>query len=118
MVGVLEKKMNFVRSINDQCLLMRNDQNRTFVIYLYIDGTLCIGYKKAIDIFKKEIKEQFVMKEDGKVGDYVECMIKRIDGEILLQQSDLIMKIEHQFEQEIKDIRDYRTPGAPGESSI
>ena len=45
-------------------------------------------------------------------------MIKRINGGILLHQSDLIKKIELQFEQEIKDVREYRTPGAPGEGPI
>ena len=58
------------------------------------------------------------MKEEGKVDDYVGCMIKRITGGILLHQSDLMKKIVLQFEQEIKDIQDYRTPGAPGEGSI
>ena len=64
------------------------------------------------------IKKYFVTKEEGKVEDYVGCMIKRINGGILLHQSDLIKKIELPFEQEIKDIRDHRTPGAPGEGSI
>ena len=118
MVKVLEKKMNFVWSVNDQCLLMRNDQNRIVIICLYIDETFYIGDKKAIDIFKKEIKEHFVTKTEGKVDDYVGSMIKRINSGILLYQSDLIKKIELQFEQEIKDIQDYRTPGAPGEGSI
>ena len=44
-------------------------------------------------------------------------MIKKINGGILLHQSDLIKKIELQFEQEIKYMRDYRTPGG-GEGSI
>ena len=45
-------------------------------------------------------------------------MIKRINGGILLHQSNLIKKNKFQFEQEIKDIRDYRTTGASGEGSI
>ena len=45
-------------------------------------------------------------------------MIKIINGGILLPQSDLIKKIKLQFEQEIKDTRDYMTPGAQGEDSI
>ena len=71
MIEVLEKKMNFVRSMNDQCLLMRNDQNRTIIICLYTDDMLYIGDKKALDTFKKEIKEYCVTKEEGKVDDYV-----------------------------------------------
>ena len=77
---------------------------------IYIDDTLCIGNKKAIETFKKEIKKHFVTKE-GKIDDHVGCMIKRINGGILLHQSDLIKRIKLQFHSEIKDIRDYKTPG-------
>ena len=45
-------------------------------------------------------------------------MIKKINGGVLLHQSDLVKKIELQFEQEIKEMRDYSTPGAPGVGSI
>ena len=90
MIEVLEKKMNFVQSMNDQCLLMRNDQNGTVIICLYIDDTLCVGDTEALDTFKKEIKEHFITKEEGKVEDYVVCMIKTINGGILPHQCDLI----------------------------
>ena len=83
--------------MNGQCLLTRNDKNRLIIICLYIDDTLCVGDKKALDTFKKEIKEYFVTKEEGKVKGYVGCMIKRFNGGILLHQSDLIKKIELQF---------------------
>ena len=118
LIEVLEKKMTFVPSMNDQCLLMRNDQKGTIIVCLYIDDTIYVGDKKALDTFKKEIKEYFVTKEEGRVEHYGQCMIKRINGGILLHQSDLIKKIELQFEQEIKDIRGYRTPGASGKGSI
>ena len=73
---------------------------------VYIDDTLCVGDKKALDAFKKELKKYFVTKEEGKVEDYVGCMIKKINSGVLLHQSDLIKKIKLQFEQEIKDMRD------------
>ena len=78
----------------------------------------CVGDKKALHTFKTEIKKYFVTKEEGKVKDYVGCMMKKINSGIWLHQSDLIKKIELQFEQEIKDITDYRTPGAPGEGTL
>ena len=53
MVEVLENKMNFVQSVNDQRLLMRNDQNGTVIIRLYIDDTLWVGHKKAIHNLNK-----------------------------------------------------------------
>ena len=43
--------------MNDQCLLMRNDQNGTINVCLYIDDTLCVGDKKVLDAFKMEIKK-------------------------------------------------------------
>ena len=61
----------------------------TIIIYLYIDDMLCVGDKKALNIFKKEIKEHFVTKEEGKVDNYVGFMIKRNNDGILLQQSEL-----------------------------
>ena len=57
---------------------MRNDQNRTVIVCLYIGDTLCVGDKKALDSFKKEIKEYFVTKEEGKVEDYVGCMLRQL----------------------------------------
>ena len=70
--------MNFVPSMNDQCLLMRNDQNRTIIVCLYIDNMLCVGDKEAIEAFKKE--KYLVTKEEDKVQDYTGCMIKKLNG--------------------------------------
>ena len=52
------------------------------------------------------------------MDNYIGCMIKRINGRILLHQSELMEKIKLQFEPEIKDILDYMTPGAPGTGRI
>ena len=65
LVEVPEKKMNFVQSMNDQCLLMRNDQNRTVIVCLYIDDMLCIGDKEAINIFKREIRKLLQRKKES-----------------------------------------------------
>ena len=94
MIEVLEKKMNFVQSMNDQCLLVKNDQNGTIIICLYIDDKQCVVDKKALKAFKKEIIKYFVTKEEGKVENYVGCMMKKINGGVLLHQSDLIKKIQ------------------------
>ena len=52
--------------MNDQCLFMRKDQNRTVIICPYIDDTLCVGDKNAIDIFKKEIKNILLQRKKEK----------------------------------------------------
>ena len=64
----------------------------TIIFCLYIDDTLCVGDKEAIDAFKKEIMKYFVMKGEGKVEDYVGCIIKKINSGILLHQSDVLRK--------------------------
>ena len=52
--------------MNDQCLLMRNDQNGTIIFCLYIDDTLCVGDKDAIEGFKKEIKNIVLQRKKAK----------------------------------------------------
>ena len=67
MVEVLVKKMNFTQSMNDQCLLMRNGQNGTIIICLYIDNTLYVGDKKALEAFKNEIKSILLQRKKVKL---------------------------------------------------
>ena len=45
---------------------MRNDQKRIIVICLCIDGTLCVEDKKAINIFKKKIKNMSIQRKKEK----------------------------------------------------
>ena len=52
--------------MNDQCLLMRNNQNGTIIICLYIDDTLWVRDKKPINIFKKEIKNILLQRKKEK----------------------------------------------------
>ena len=53
--------------MNDQCLLMRNDQNGTIIICLYIDNTLYVGDKKALEAFKNEIKSILLQRKKVKL---------------------------------------------------
>ena len=47
------------------------------VVCLYIDDTLCVWNKNAIEKFKRDIKKFFVTKEEGEVTEYVGCIIKK-----------------------------------------
>ena len=58
-------KMGFEKCMADQCLFSRKSSDGVVIIAVYIDDTLCIGDKKAIDKFKQEIKKCFVTKEEG-----------------------------------------------------
>ena len=71
LVEVLVRKLNFVKCLNDPCLLTKENENGIIIMCLYIDDMLCIGDRTAIEKFKKESKEYFVTKEEGEVNEYV-----------------------------------------------
>ena len=110
MIDVMTKKMGFSKCLSDQCLLMRRDMNGVVYVGLYVDDNLCCGDKLAIEAFKREIREHFNTKEEGKMDEYVGCQVKRDDQNMWLHQTELIKKIEKHFGTEVDKMRDYETP--------
>ena len=90
----------------------------TLIICLYIDDTMIVGNEIEIKNFKEEIKAHFKTKEEGEMKDYVGCMIQKKNNKIFLHQSDLIMKLEREFEEELKDIKKVDTPAIAGEGIV
>ena len=116
---VLTKKMNFIKCLSDQCLLYRRNENGTVIICLYIDDTLVVGDRNAVDLFKKEIKNFFSTKEEGTMEEFVGCKVLRPKpGRGLFYQDDLIKKIEDHFGTEAKKMRKYKTPAGPGDRIV
>ena len=103
---------------NDPCLLLKENENGIIIICLYIDNMLCVGDKLTIKKFKKEIKEHFVMKEEGAVNEHVGCMIKRVNSGFYFHQRNLIKKIVEKFEEELNNIQECRTPATPGQRTV
>ena len=66
MVEVLVKKMNFTQSMNDQCLLMRNEENVTIIICSYIDYLLYVGDKKPSTYSRKKLKNILLQRKKEK----------------------------------------------------
>ena len=103
LVTVLMKEMNFIKCTSDECLLMRENSKGSVVICVYIDDTLCARHKEALDSFKKELKNHFSMKEEGKLEEYVGCQIKKLNDHcIIMHQTELLRKIERIFNDDIK----------------
>ena len=50
--------------------------------------------------------------------DYAGCMIQKKNDEIFLHQSDLIEKLEKEFEAELKEVRKVETPAIAGEGIV
>ena len=116
--NTLEEDMGFKKCLADECLLARTNNLGTVLICLYIDDTLVMGDKKAIDEFKKEITRYFNTKEEGAFEEYVGCKVLYGDNELFLHQSDLIRKIEKNFGDDLKSGRNYTTPGTPGQGVV
>ena len=69
--------MGFKKYMADECLLTRKTNHGAVVVYVYIDDTLCMGNKEAIQEFKDEIKNHFVIKEEGEMKEYVGYKVKK-----------------------------------------
>ena len=46
------------------------------------------------------------MKEESAVNEYMGCMIKRVNSEVYLYQTDLIKKLEEKFGEELSNVRE------------
>ena len=57
LTSILIETMGFEKCFADQCLLIKKDDLGMVIICLNIDDICCIGTKKAIGKFKKEIKK-------------------------------------------------------------
>ena len=111
LISVLMNEMNFKKCAGDECLLMRESESGTVVICVYIDDTLCAGPKKALDIFKAELRNFFATKEEGKMDEYVGCQIKRINRDCLvMHQKELMKKLERIFNDDIQALRSRKIP--------
>ena len=112
------EKMGFTKCLSDQCLLFKKNELGTVIVCLYIDDTMVVGDKAAVDDFKKQLAKFFNTKEEGRMTEYVGCMVKSVDGSLFLHQSNLIKKIERKFGDKIENLRIYKTPGTPGQGLV
>ena len=56
-VKLLTKEIEFDECLADQCLLKREDKARVVLICIYIDDTLCIGDREALEKFTGQIQD-------------------------------------------------------------
>ena len=56
-VRILTKEMGFEKCMANQCLLKREDESGVVVICIYVDDTLCIGDREALEKFTNQITE-------------------------------------------------------------
>ena len=89
-------KLGFEKCLADTCLLKRTKSTGTVIVCVYVDDTICVGDRAAIDELKIEIAEYFNIKDEGKMEEYVGCSVSRDkEGRIIMQQPHLLKKIEN-----------------------
>ena len=114
LVRVTVGKMGFKKSNANRCLLMRAEDQGTVILCVYVNDMLVVGDKLAVEAFKKEIKKFFNTKEEGTLDKYVGCKVTWKGNELHMFQPDIMYKLEKEFGNNVKEIRKYRTPAAPG----
>ena len=101
----LRDVLEFEKCSIDQCLLSRKGEAGILITCFYIDDTMIVGIEIEKKKFKEEIKSHFKTKEEGDMKDYVGCMIVRKKGEIYSYQTNLIEKLEKEFEEELSEVK-------------
>ena len=110
------KKLNFNVSLLDPCLMSRTDEHGMTILCIYVDDVLIIGNQEAIDETIKDIEKEFDIRKEGKLNDYLGCIIEFSDDNTsgTIHQPHILKKLEKKFVNHVKRIRKYETPSAPG----
>ena len=112
-------KIKFEKYLADGYLLKRENKYGILIVCIYVDDTMCIGTRKAIDQFKKELKEFFSTKDEGKMEEYVGCsVIRKGNGKLIMHQPHLLRKIKREFGEELIIVREFDTPDSTGDTVI
>ena len=111
------RELGFDGGRADPCLFSKKDSDGIIFIALYVDDCLCIGDKKAIKNLVDSLKNrELKLKVDDELRDYLSCEIhfSRDRKRVILHQEHIIRGIAREFEDEVKHLQNYRTPGTPG----
>ena len=72
---------------------------------MYVDNILCIGNQRAINSQKVDLAKYFVVKDEGKMEEYMGCLVMRnAVGNIVLHQPHLIKKIQLEFRDKLINV--------------
>jgi hypothetical protein len=116
-ISMLVDEFKFNKSQADACVLIREDEEGTIILCIYVDDALMVGDPRAIQKTVKQLRSKVSLKDVGPLSEYVGCTVVR-DGDkkkLWMWQPDLITKLEEVFHDKINTLQVYKTPAAPGE---
>ena len=109
--------LGFKRCPSDPCLFMRGEGDDRLFILTYVDDNLVLGKTKAIDKFMEEFKStEFTYTVEDTLDDYLSCEVLVDEDKKTgwIGQPHMVKKIEKTFGEEVKSLKEYKTPGTPG----
>jgi hypothetical protein len=110
------QSLDYYPSKADPCLFIRNDTkgNRSFLI-IYVDDGGILSTQENIDMVLQKLSKTFVVKNLGKMEDFVGCKIltNKENNTIWLHQPKLIKHLKEQFGSLVENLKQYTTPAAP-----
>ena len=101
----------------DPCLYIKETTKFGRVyIALYVDDNLIVGHPEAINEVIEDLRGAgLVLKVEDDLKDYLSCEIDFSEDKksAWLGQPHLIANLKNSFGDQVKDLREYKTPGTP-----
>jgi hypothetical protein len=119
--STLIDKMGFEDCPCDPCLFKKQDKNGICYVVCYVDDNLCIGDEKAIRAVVEEIpKHGLAVTVTENMDDYLSCQVlmNKDKTKAWVGQPHMVKKIINTFEDEVKGLQIYKTPGTPNKGLI
>jgi hypothetical protein len=110
------RKIGFVPSCADQCLMIRRCDLGMVYLAMYIDDCCCNGNEGAInDSIKGIVKNGLNVTIKDDLEDYLSCKIRfnKMRTKAWLGQPHLIKKRKKKFGDLVKHLMEYKIPGTP-----
>jgi hypothetical protein len=101
----------------DPCLMMRQNEHGLVYIAIWVDDSLVIGNKEAINALINDLEGSgFTLKIQGTLDDYLSCeiTISKDEKKAWIHQPHLLKKLEEKFSDKVNQLQHYNTPGTPG----
>ena len=111
-IQFMTNELNFKKCQTDACLL----KVEGIVIGLYVDDLIIIGPIDKITFLIEKFKSKFNLRINETVEAFIWCEFtwNSTNNSVGLHQTKIIYKLETAFGEEVKQMKEYTTPGGTG----
>ena len=92
------KRLGFVQSLADPCLLIFHDERGVVYFVIYVDDCIIFSSTESLmKQFKRDVAKVFNIKELGELRKYLGCFFDRHENKIKIVQPELITSFTESF---------------------